>query len=799
MNLLKLAYRPIFRKGEHTTTRIISLAAGLAFGILLLGEVFYYYSYDGFYPDARRIYVVHENFRPDKNSEKMVSYPMVSGAIAPGLMAEVPGIELACRLNSIGSNVFYTEDMNSYEAKFSLSDEYHFDVLQRPVLSGNPKEILKTPMSCMISSKIAEALGGNVIGKVIALKRFADKKLTIAGVFEALPENTNYEYELLISMVSTSEFTWDGTNNWMGNDRYYSCVKLEPGVSPESLAPAVREMQIVHQNIEEIEEKNGGMVLKYSFLPIRSIHADNVKDMIVILTTIAFAVLFVSIMNYILLTLSALMNRAKSSGVYKTFGAQPRSLQRLIFTETFLLFFISMLGAVLIIAALKPMAEAQLEHNLSSALNPFVIWPLLALIVVLVVITSYLPGRFFSRIPVTSVFRSYKQHKSKWKLALLSVQFIGSSFILTMMIIVSLQYSNMKNADHGYQTKGVYYGSTIGMDGNKIFTIVNELRAMPEVEMVGLGKNLPINGASGNNVRSDDGERDLFNVADFYHADENYLAILDIQVSSGQNFSPETAAMNDVLISEEGAELLKLNNGWNEGVVGKELMISEHGSTTVCGVFPDFTINSMADPDLRPSVFFYQSEEKFEQLKTENAAYPFLILMKVHEGAEAGILKKLTDVFNLGMPQNDASIKSLEDELQHNYDSEKGFRNAMMTGNVVILLITVIGLLGYTTNEANRRRKELAIRRINGAKLSNILRIFIIDLEYIAVPSVLAGVVVSWYTVDRWMQNFAVKTPLHWGIFALSGLSILFIVGAVASINYTRTANRNPIEALKYE
>lgn len=799
MNLFKLAFRPLFRKGEHTTARIISLSTGLAFGILLLAEVFYFYSYDSFYPDAGRIYVVHENFKQDKSVEKLMSYPRVSGAIAPGLKAEVPGIEAACRLNSIGRNIFYTGDLNSYEAEVSLSDEYLFDVLPRPVVSGNPKEILKTPMSCMISAKIARAIGGEVIGKIITLKRFPGKELTIAGVFKDLPENTNYEYDILISMVSTKQFTWDGTENWMGNDRYYSCVKLEPGVSPESLAPAVRKMQEIHQDISKLEKEQGGIVLKYSFKPIRKIYADSVRDMIIILSTIAFAVLFVSLMNYILLTLSALVNRAKSSAIYKTFGAQTENLQRLIFIETFQLFFLSVIGAVLIIAASKPIAESQLGHSILSVLNPYVIWPLLAVVIVLVIVTSYLPGRFFSHIPVATVFRSYKLKNKTWKLVLLAIQFTGASFILTLMIIVTMQYGRMKNADHGYRVKGVYYGSTVGMEASKLSTVLNEIRAIPEVEKAGMGFDLPMHGASGNNVNSPDGKKELFNVADFYQADENFLSILNIRASVGHNFSPVDAATNDVLISEKGAALLKLNNGWTDGVVGKQIGISEHGSTTVRGVFPDFIINSMADPDLRPSVFFYLPEEKFDQMKTERPSASFMILIKVHEGIKAGIIKKLTDVLNLGMPQKDASVVSVEDELQNKYKTEKGFRNALMAGNVVILLITVIGLLGYTTNEANRHQKELALRKISGATLSNILRIFIFELEYIAIPSVLAGLIGAWFTVNKWMQNFAIKVPLHWGVFVLCSFSILLLVALTAAVNYYGTANRNPIEALRYE
>ncbi|MCU0376873.1 MAG: ABC transporter permease [Bacteroidales bacterium] len=799
MNTFKLALRHLFRKGEHTVTRIISLAAGLAFGILLLAEVLYYYSYDSFYPDAGRIYVVHENFRPDKSSEELMSNPRVSGAIGPGLKDEVPGIEAASRLNSIGKNVFYTEDLKSYEAEVSLSDEFLFDVLPLPIVNGNPDEILKTPMSCMISTKIAEAIGGEVIGKVITLRGYPDKKLTIAGVFKELPENTNYHYDILISMVSTKHFTWDGTENWMGNDRYYTCVKLEQGVNPESLAPAVRKMQEIHQDIARLEEEHGGIVLKYSFLPIRKIYSDNVKDMIIILSTIAFAVLFVSLMNYILLTLSALVNRAKSSAIHKTFGAQTEKLQLMIFIETLILFIISVTGAVLIIFALKPMVESQLQHSIQAVLNPYVIWPLLFIVAVLVVITGYFPGRFFSRIPVATVFRSYKLKNNRWNLVLLAIQFMGASFILTLMIIVTLQFSRMKNADHGYLTKGVYYGSTTGMEGSKISTVLNELRAMPEVERVGLGFDLPMNFPSGNNVLSPDGQRDLFNVADFYQADENYLSILGIKVSAGQDFSPENSDVNDVLISEKGAELLKMNNGWPDGVIGKQLIITEHGSTTVCGVFPDFIINTITFPDTRPSVFFYLPEEKFIQLKVKHPSASFILLMKVHEGSEAGIKKKITDMMNLGIHQEDAAVSSLEEELQNMYNSEKRFRNALMAGNSVILLIMVIGLMGYTTNEANRHRKELAIRKINGATMTDILRVFILGLEYIAIPSVLAGLTGAWFIVNKWMQNFAVKVPLHWGLFVLCGLAILLSVAMIAAVNYYRIANRNPVEALRYE
>ncbi len=520
------------------------------------------------------------------------------------------------------------------------------------------------------------------------------------------------------------------------------------------------------------------MVLKYSFKPIKKIHIEDVKDMVVILSAIAFAVLLVSLLNYILLTLSALVNRAKTSAIYKTYGAQARNLQLMIFSETSLLFFISLLGAFMIILMVQPLVEAQIGHPLSAALNPYVIWPLLIVMVVLLLFISYLPGRFFASIPVASVFHNYPQKGKKWKLALLSFQFAGATFILTVLVIVTLQYDRLRNSDHGYRASGVYFGSTSGMPGNKLSTVLNELRAIPQIETVGLGLCVPTEGASGNNISLPNEEKELFNVADFYWIDENYLSILNIPVTEGSNFSTESCVPNDFLISRKGANMLMINSGWKDGVLGKQITLSEHGTNTIRGIFPDFVINSMADPDQRPSVFSFLPDDKFQEMIEKNPSFSCYILVKAFEGAQADIMKKMTDVLNLALPYQDAVVKSLENEKTELYSSEKGFRTAMLAGNVIILLITFMGLLGYTITEVSRRSKELAIRKISGARLSDILKIFIKDLEYIALPAVLAGLTGAWFTAHKWMENFVSQNATPLGYFCLMQ-SFCFIIDCI--------------------
>jgi putative ABC transport system permease protein len=797
MNSFKQAFRRMIKKGEHSTSRIVSLAAGLAFGVLLLSEVLYLRSFDSFYPNADRIYVVCDNIKRD-NAAEMKTYRQVSGAIAPGLKSEVPGIEEATRMNSIGASLFYAEDLKTYRAEFSLADEHLFDILPRPVISGNPGEILRTPMNCMVSDKIAEEMGGNVIGKVIELKEYPNKKVTIAGVFKSLPENTNYKYDVLISMVSTPQFTWDGTQNWLGNDRYYACVRLAPGVSPESLNPAVRKMREKHQDISALE-KSQKVELFYSFEPVTQVSTEYARNMIVILSLIAFAVLFASLLNYTLLTLSALANRGKMSAIHKCCGAQPGQLQKMIFSETLIVFLISLVGAFLIILVLRPLVEAQVGHSLLSALNLRVVLPILGLLAAVVLSIGYLPGRVFSQIPVATAFRSYRQKQNKWKLGLLSMQFVGTSFIVTMLVVIMLQYSKMIHADHGYKANDVFYCTTSGIDGQKITRVMNELKALPEVEMVGLGFGLPTDGASGNNIFSPDGKKELFNIADFYFVDDNYLPILGIPVTEGQPFSSEGSAVNNVMISQKAADLLAINNGWKDGVAGKQISVSEHGSTTVQGVFPDFVIQSIASPDPRPAVFFYLPAEKFAERRTEKSSFAFNILIKANKGARSGFVGKVAGIINSAMPHPDAVVSNLADVQQASYSREKGFRNSMMAGNAIIILITVIGLIGYTASEVTRRRKELAIRRISGAHFSDILSKFIFDLGYIALPTVALGLALAWFAAGRWMQNFAAKIDLGWSLFTCCSLAILAMIAITALVNYARTANQNPVEALRCE
>ncbi len=803
MNTFKITIRRLFRKGQHSYIRMISLTLGLAFGLLLLAEVFYQSSYDHFYPDAQNIFVVQSNYVDDKSTKEMTVYEYVSGAIAPGLKEEIPGIEAATRMTTIGRHDFYTEDFKKYHARFHLADEHLFDVLQRRIIAGNPKEILTSPMQCMVSSEIAEKMGADVVGKMIETKGYPGKKIQIAGIFEALPENTNYPFEIVISMTSIAEFMWDGSMNWLGNDRYYACVKLASELDPLSLAPAIRNMQKKYQDIEKYEAEQGGHVISYSLKPLKALRMskEQVSKRVLLLAIVGIAVLIVSLLNYLLIMLTSMMKQSKNSALLKTFGAKAKHLYQLIFSETLILYGISLLLAFVLTLLIRPFIEQQLAHSLRSSLNASVILPIVGIVALLIIITAYIPGQAFVSVPVAKAFRTFKSKGNKWKKSLLLIQVAGMIFIFSSLLMVNFQYKKMTEASHGYEVDNIYFTSTVGIPGSKLKPLLHELRSTPDVLSVSLAEEIPIERKSGNNIMSLDRKKDFFNIADFYYIDKNYHSTLGIKMLEGDPLSGDTYHTDDVLISQSCAEKLKIFEPYTDGLIGKQIAISEHRISIIKGIYEDVTIGSLANPDLRPSVMFFASEEHFIKESTEDASFYFQLLIKTSPLTASLAKERIEKVINTVIPHEKEAeeVLSLKDVQKKIYASQDGFRSFMLVGSMVVILLTLIGLIGFMANETSRRKKELAIRKINGATVAEILRSFLVDLHLLLIPAAVIGSFIAWFIASLWIQDFAVKVNLHWWIFALSASLQLALITCIAIINYKRAATRNPVEALRYE
>ncbi|MDR0863544.1 MAG: ABC transporter permease, partial [Candidatus Symbiothrix sp.] len=440
MKDLVLAFRTLSGKGQNNFIKILSLGIGLAVGLVLISKIYLDLSFENFYPDAERIYQIQEDVNhQDEGEDVFSSYGQVSGGVASGMKTEIPQVEAATRFTGIGDDMtFYTvEDKKAYKTDFAiLGDSSLFDVLPRPVLAGNPKEVLSRPMQVMISHSIAKNRGNiqDIIGKKIYLDNFPGKELTIGGIFEDIPANSEQRYDMVISMPSISEFMWDGSMNWLGNDRYLGYVKLQPNTHPENLATAIRQMQAKYQPLDELEKL--GVDLHYSLLPLTKMHSDRpeIKRMTILLSLLAFAILFTAILNYILVVISSLVNRTKGVAIRKCYGADTNNISSSMFAETGVHLLISLLIAVALIILFRDTVEDLLAVPLSALFNLRSGILLVIACVVVFFITAIVPAQIFSKIPVSLAFRNYQETRRIWKLALLFLQFTATAFLVTFLI-----------------------------------------------------------------------------------------------------------------------------------------------------------------------------------------------------------------------------------------------------------------------------------------------------------------------------------------------------------------------------
>lgn len=783
MNNLKNALRLFLKKGNGNIIKILSLGTGLAIGLVLISKVCFEISYNDFYPNKDRIYYIKTLYSIQGESKE---FSQVSGAVAQGFKDYVPGIEEATMVTPIfESEVFYTPNNEKYSGKFILVDTNFFKIFYRPILTGDAIGTLSNPLQAMVSRSFAEKMGGisEVIGKSLYNEDIPSISFTIGGVFEDFPENSTFRYDILGSMVSYSERS---RTNWVGNDRYRAFVRISPNTDPSSLSDAIRKMQVENQPLNEIEKY--GNKLTYFLSPLRTLHQDDpaVKEMNILLSIIAFVLILISTMNYILISISSVLKRIKEVGVRKCYGASRGEIRKIIATETLLHLIISLILSVLLVFTFKGTIEELINTSILSLLSLQTIITLLIVVFLVFIISSLIPSYFFQKVPVATVFRSYKESKRKWKLSLLFVQFTATALLTSTLFVIDMQYNKMANDKPGYEYENIIFTKISGISSSKVSKVMSILNGESNVDIVETSYGIPLYYCSGNMVTLPDSDKELFNIADLYTSGKEYFRMMEFEFIEG--VSP--IAENEVIVSQSFVEKMNSFGYWNDGAVGKNVIISEHeGICTVSGVYKDFRIGPIYNQDNRPSVMFYGT------LDNSNAHYLMIKLKKM----DSNSIKDIANIIQNSLQNRDVEVVSYKDEIRNLYSESKKFRNTVFIGGIVTLLIAILGVIGYTNDETNRRRSEIAIRKINGATKWEIINLFTTSILYIAIPSIAIGSIASYFVSNIWLRQFADKVQLSPFIFIISSMIVLAIIISVLIVKCIKISNSNPIESIKNE
>ncbi len=775
--------------------KILSLGIGLAIGIVLIAKVCFELSYDSFYKDVDQIYMIKENFIM-QNEPK--DYSRTSGAIAPGFRAEVPGVEAATRYTDVSNNHFYDENDNLITGVCLGVDTCFFDFFERTVLVGDPMQALQRwNGNIAVSRSFAEKLGGvnEAIGKQIYIEESPETKLTVVGVFEDFPKNGSVQCDIVLSIGFCGEWS---NNNWLGNDRYCSYVRLAPHVDPNELKDAIRKMQETHQPLEELEQNDNA--IWYTLTPLANLHRqqDSVRNFVMILSVMAFLLLLVSVLNYLLMAISDVVRRSKEMGVRKCYGASAGSIYGMLIKETALNMLASLAVAALLIGAFNGVIESLLGVPVQKLMVPQTRWVLAAIIAFIFIVSALIPAMMFVRIPVSTAFSGYKENKRRWKLSLLMVQIGINAILLPLVIVADRQYDTALGTDMGYEYKQLLYSPLEGAGKNNLALITEKLRSIPEVEAAELAYCPPLMRSSGNNIRlPDNPSKDLFNVCDQYGATEGFFDIMGFRLIEGR----APSKLNDVAVSQGFVKEMNRFEDWSDGAVGKDILISEHSDSdddvfTICGVYEDYIIGSAIGKDDRPSIRFCWNKDwnygpyDYSQLMDK-------LVVKVRE-VNPETIEKVKAVIEECLPERkNIEVTPYTELVRDEYTYTFQMRRAFTMGALFAMVIALIGLIGFVRDEANRRSKEVAIRKVNGAVTGEIIKMFVADVLKLAVIAALIGVAIAYFLADKWLELFAMRIGLSPLYFIIGAVTVLLIVTAVVVMSSNRVARMNPVKSLK--
>ena len=786
------------RRKSDLIIKVLSLGVGMAIAVILIAKVCFELSYDNVYKDIDRIYKIRTGAVMQGEDK---DFGQVSGAIAPGFKAEVPGVLEATRFTSIfnSENFIIDDDGSKVAAEHLLADSCFFRIFNRQFLAGEPEKALRSwSGDVAISKTFAEKLGGvgAAVGKQIANEDNPNLKLTVCGVYEDFPKNGSIHADVILSIEAMSKWS---LSNWVGNDRYVAFVKLAEGVDPASLKDAIHEMQKAHQPLEEMEKS--GLTLWYFLSPLATEHSSKpeVRNLVFILAIIAALLLLVSIMNYVLVAISDVIRRAREVGVRKCYGAESWDINRILLRETACNLGLSLAVAAALVLAFRGAIESLLGVPVQDLITPLSVWIVICVVVLVFLVSAIIPAQMFTRIPISSAFRGYKESKRRWKISLLSFQFAINAVLVSLVLIVSLQYRKVLNTDPGYEYRNLVYETFPSYDQTKMNAIAGALRSLPEVEAAELTYTMPFEKASGNNVYLPGDDRELFNIADEYGASEGFFDMMGFRLVEGS----VPKGPNDVAVSKSFVTKMAAFADWSDGAVGKIVNISEHDQVTICGVYEDYVIGDVTDMDERPSVRFCWNRDFYTEADKDVDKYDWsglmhTIVIKLSEVTPAA-MRKVEKTIREVAPDSDAEVKAYSETLVNMYDSTKQMKRTYELGALFALLIAVIGLISYVRDENYRRSAEIAVRKVNGAQSSEIVSMLVTDILKVAVFAVIIGDAGAWLVAHYWLQQFAVKIALNPLFFIAADIIVLAIIVSVIVIGSLRIAHTNPVESLKNE
>ncbi len=808
-NYLKIAWRSLRKQPFFTFLNIFGLAIGMAGGLLISLYIYDELSYDKMFADADRIYRINSDIKFGGDARK---YAVAPAPMAAALKNDFSEIELVTRFRTLGSALVRKSDSqtNVKEERTTFVDPSFFEMFGIKLLVGDPQTALKDPNTLVMTKTAAEKHFGiaNAVGQSLLLNN--EETYTVTGVIDDLPKNSFLrEYTIFESMEGLEDakgVEWGGSN-------YQTFIKLIPTANIADIQAPLRGfltkyvipgVQKFLPGITEAQFKAAGNHLIYSTIPLTDIHlnsdlvaeisANNDIQSIYILSFIAIFLIVLASVNFMNLSTAHSLKRAKEVGVRKTLGSNKIDLIRQFLVESGLISFLSMVLALVLALIALPFFNKLADKDISMPFtNPLFWLVLLGSIVVLGVFSGSYPAFFMSRFMPVKVLKGGGQNSiggGKIRNSLVIFQFAISVFLIVSTLVVYQQLKYIQGKDLGFSKDQVLIINDVYGAGTKVASFKEQVKQLGFVKNATLSGFFPTPSSRSDDVFNPDGATaDQENAVSMqtWDVDYDYAPTMGFKFVAGRNFDKNFG--NDstaIIVNETAVKVMKLTP---EEALGKrytnDLRSENPEYFTIIGVVKDFHFSSL--------------KEEIDALSLHLGNDASALAVKIAPGDFKNAIARIEGIWNTVAPGQPFDYYFMEDSFNTTYQSERRLGDIFIIFTVLSLVIASMGLFGLAAFNAEKRVKEIGVRKVLGATVGQISTTLTLDFLKLVGIAILISLPIGWFVMNKWLEDFSYRIDIGWGVFVIAAFLAILIAVLTVSYQSIKAAIVNPVKSLRTE
>jgi len=775
-NHLKVAFRNIWNNKFYSAISIFGLAIGITAGILILLWCQDEKSYNSQISNSANIYRAVPGFLSNGDKKYFSTTPPALGYVAK----QVPGIDKSGRFFSNPEQMVFSYNAKNFvEKRSAYIDADLFTILDLPFIEGNREKPFQDKHSMVVTEDFAKKFFGNdnPLGKVIT-REDVKQSYTITGVVKTLPNSQlNFNYFLPLNSIDGLEQDW---NNY--DLEIY--VQLHPGTPITAVAAQLTQLQ--KANVSD----NITKTLQYRLQPLAEIHLYNpdgtegMITMVRIFTWVAIVILLIASINYVNLTTAKAAQRAREIGVRKIIGAARSQLFLQFISETFIVFLLAMGLSILLVKLLFPLYNSITGKTLSFNLFEAGILKVLAITMTVTLIVSAIYPAI-----LLSSFRPLQAIKGKFSIGrgnhfmrkgLVVSQFCFSVIFIICTIVIGRQLAYIQTKNLGMDKENVFRFNLKNMQG-KYEAVKNELLREPSIAGITAAAQDPLQVAS-NTTKNDwpgkDPNKTLLITT--LPVERDFLSVMHIQLKDGKGFTGTAADSGYFLLNETAIREMGLTDP-----VGKPFTLFG-AQGTIAGVVQDFHFKNMHQK-IGPCILFW---------KPDWMGQLYVKAMPGHSPEAIAASKKLWKAYN---PESPFEYSFLDDDYNKMYTTDRQIGLLFNVFAFIAIFISCLGLFGLMTYTAQLKTREIGIRKVLGASVSAVTGLLAKEFISLVLVAILIASPIGAYLMNRWLQDFAYRSPISWWIFPLAGAAALLIAAGTISVQAIKAALANPVKSLRTE